>query len=66
MKPNIIELSDNTEEPLFGLILGVEIFAKIHVVLDFGPKSIVIDYILNPMQQYEAFKDTKKLYQITK
>ena len=42
IKPDIIELGNNTEEPMFDFILGVETLANIGVVLDFGIKSIVL------------------------
>ena len=61
IKPNIIERGNNTEEPIFYLILGVETLASIGVGLDFGTKSIIIDHISNPMQHYRALKDTRML-----
>ena len=62
IKPNIIELGNNAEEPMFDLILGVKTLASIGVVLYSETKFIVIDPILNPMQHNEAFKDTSTLY----
>ena len=66
IKPDIIELGNNTEEPMFDLILRVEILASIGVVLDFGTKSILINHISDAMQYYKVFKDTSKLYQIAR
>ena len=65
IKPSIIELGDNAEEPMLNLILGVESLANIALVLDFGQQTI-IDRISNVTKQYEAFKNTIFLYQITR
>ena len=51
---------------MFDLILGIETLASIGLVLDFGTQSIVIDNISNPMQYYEALKDTRMRNQIAR
>ena len=42
----------------------VETLANIGVVLDFGQLAIVLVQVLNPITQYDAFKDTRIMYQI--
>ena len=65
IKPNIIKLGNNIEEPMFDLTLGVETLSNIGVVLDFGKRTITIDHVSNLTKEYTAVKNTIILYHIT-
>jgi hypothetical protein len=62
--PDIIEIDDDAEEPMFNLILGVETLANLGVILDFSRKTIIVDHISNPMQPIQAFESKRMLFQI--
>ena len=55
VSPDIAELQDDDDEPMFNLIIGTETLAKFGVVLDFGQNTIILDHISSPMQPLNAF-----------
>ena len=50
IRPAIIEVVNDVDEPMFDPILGVETLANIGVVLYFSQKRIILDHVSNPMK----------------
>ena len=61
IRPDIINIPDEMNKPVYDLIIGVETMAKLGIVLDFSKKSIIIDHIELPMKPLKSFKDSKLL-----
>ena len=61
IRPDIVDMPEDSDLPTYDLILGVETMSKLGIVLDFGEKMITIDQIELPMKPIESFKDVKNL-----
>ena len=56
LNPNIVELLEDANKPMFDLILDVKMLAKFGAVLDFSRKIITIDHVKNTMRPRSALK----------
>jgi len=61
IKPDIVDMPSETSKPVYDLFIGIEMMARLGIILDFEERAITIDRIKLEMRPLKSLSDSKTI-----